>query len=298
VFFDSLTPFFSNKHSGEIYCYNSDNTVPCKYHQGPLTLSSGLIEKYTYMALSRFSITLNTPATAFNILIPVTFSGVQTDTNFYVAYQVKNVTNAYKSLAYVEALRTITISQTANSSGTFGPVVSAASVGQSVSNLQLRATSPLTLTANTANNLGAAFSYFSEWDYLQSSTVTGFSSFGTCFITSYLFYTTNYAAYIASGTAFTYNYKIMKGLVCACDTLASITGLYLTISTGYIPSKWGITLPGYGAISQNSGNLYYLNSNYQAVGTSLTTTNITFPGVGPNMVNAVGVFTIPLPVAL
>lgn len=166
VFFDTLTPFFSNKHSGEIYCYNSDSTVPCIYHQGPLTLTSGLIEKYNYMALSRFSITLNTPAAAFNILIPVTFTGAKTDTNFYVAYQVRNTTNGYKSLAYVEALRTISISQTATLSGSFGPVVTAASVGQSVSNLQLRATSPSNLSINTANNIGAAFSYFSEWDYL------------------------------------------------------------------------------------------------------------------------------------
>ena len=90
----------------------------------------------------------------------------------------------------------------------------------------------------------------------------------------------------------------MKGLVCSCDTSGAITGLYLNISTGYIPSKWGITLPGHGAISQNTGSLLYLNSNYQTVGGSLTTTGITFPGVGPNMVNAVGVFSIPLPVAL
>ena len=113
------------------------------------------------MALSRFSITLNTPATSFNILIPVTFSGVQTDTNFYVAYQVTNTTNGYKSLAYVEPLRTITITYTASVSGSFGPVVSSATVGQSVSNLQLRATSPVSLTTNSGNNIGSAFSYFS-----------------------------------------------------------------------------------------------------------------------------------------
>lgn len=34
VFFDSLTPFFSNQHAGEIYCYNSDNTLPCEYYKG------------------------------------------------------------------------------------------------------------------------------------------------------------------------------------------------------------------------------------------------------------------------
>ena len=43
VFFDTLTPFFSNKYAGEIYCYNSDNSASCRYHQGPLSLTSGLI---------------------------------------------------------------------------------------------------------------------------------------------------------------------------------------------------------------------------------------------------------------
>jgi len=101
VFFDTLTPFFSNKHAGEIYCYNSDNTAACRYYQGPLSLTSGLIEKYNYLALSRFSITLSAPATSFNIFVPVTFPNGQTATNFYVAYQVKNTTTGFKSLSYV-----------------------------------------------------------------------------------------------------------------------------------------------------------------------------------------------------
>jgi hypothetical protein len=41
VFFDSLTPFFSNKHAGEVFCYNSDNTKPCRYYQGPSTTVTG-----------------------------------------------------------------------------------------------------------------------------------------------------------------------------------------------------------------------------------------------------------------
>jgi len=114
---------------------------------------------------------------------------------------------------------------------------------------------------------------------------------------SYLFYTTNYASYL-TGSTFAYKYKIMKGVVCSCDLSGSIMGLYLVLSTGYLPSKWGVAIPGYGAISQNTGNLLNINSNYANVGTTLTTTNITFPAVGPNMVNAVGVFSIPLPVAL
>lgn len=54
VFFDSLTPFFSNKHAGEVVCNNTDNNFPCLYKQGPLTLTSGLNEKYNYLTLPRF----------------------------------------------------------------------------------------------------------------------------------------------------------------------------------------------------------------------------------------------------
>jgi hypothetical protein len=41
IFFDSLTPFFSNKHAGEVYCYNSDNANPCRYYQGPSSIVTG-----------------------------------------------------------------------------------------------------------------------------------------------------------------------------------------------------------------------------------------------------------------
>lgn len=104
---------------------------------------------------------MNAPATSFNILIPVSFPNGQTSTNFYVAYQVKNTTNAYKSLAYVEAMRSISITQTASNSGNFGPVVAAATVGQTITTMQLRATSPSVLILNSGNSIGAAFSYFS-----------------------------------------------------------------------------------------------------------------------------------------
>ena len=155
--------------------------------------------------------------------------------------------------------------------------------------MQIRATSPITVSTNSGNNIGGAFSYFSEWDYFQNSTISGFSSYGTCSMLSYLFYTTNYAAYL-TGSTFTYSYKEMKGVVCHCDLGGSIGGLYLTLSTGYLPSKWGKAIPGHGAISNNDGKLRYLRSNYQNVGTSPTATGIVFPGVGPNMASAVGVF--------
>jgi hypothetical protein len=51
VFFDQLTPFFSNKQSGEIYCQNTDNIYPCRYYKGDTTLLNGV---YNYNSLSRF----------------------------------------------------------------------------------------------------------------------------------------------------------------------------------------------------------------------------------------------------
>ena len=250
------------------------------------------------MALSRFEIPLATPATAFNILIPVTFPNAQTLTNFYIGYQTVNTAIGFKSLANVQAMQSITISQTASAIGSFGPVVAGSTVGQTVANMQIRATSPIAVTTNSGNNIGGAFSYFSEWDYFGTSTISGFSSYGTCSMLSYLYYTTNYAAYLSSGTTFAYSYKLMKGVVCHCDLDGAITGLYLTLSNGYLPSKWGITIPGYGAISQHTGNLIYLKTNWATVGTAPTATGIVFPGVGPNMKKAVGVFNIPLPVPL
>ena len=99
---------------------------------------------------------------------------------------------------------------------------------------------------------------------------------------TYLFYTTNYAAYL-TGSTFVYSYKEMKGIVCHCDLGGAITGLYLTLSNGYLPSKWGKAIPGYGAVSQNTGHLLHLEPNYQNVGNTPTATGIVFPGVGPNM---------------
>ena len=90
----------------------------------------------------------------------------------------------------------------------------------------------------------------------------------------------------------------MKGVVCHCDLGGGIGGLYLTLSTGYLPSKWGIKIPGYGSISQNTGHLRYLNTNYVTIGNTPTSSGIVFPAVGPSMTKAVGVFEIPLPVPL
>lgn len=147
----------------------------------------------------------------------------------------------------------------------------------------------MTITTNSVNNIGGAFSYFSEWDYFQGATITGFSSYGTCSMLSYLYYTTNYAAYL-TGATFAYNFKSMTGVVCHTDLGGSIGGLYLTLSTGHLPTMWGKAIPGYGAISDDTGKLKYLKTNYQNIGNTPTATGIVFPGVGPDMTKAVGVF--------
>jgi len=90
----------------------------------------------------------------------------------------------------------------------------------------------------------------------------------------------------------------MTGVVCNCDTSGVITGATITLSTGYLPSKWGIQIPGSSGISQNVGHLVYLKDNADLVGGTLSLTALTFPTVGPNMVKAVGEWAFNLPVGL
>ena len=90
----------------------------------------------------------------------------------------------------------------------------------------------------------------------------------------------------------------MTGVVCNCDLGGGITSATLTVSTGYLPSEWGITVPGYSAVSNQNGALTYIKANTGTIGGSLTTSGIVFPVVGPNMVKAVGTWSIPLPVPL
>jgi hypothetical protein len=132
-------------------------------------------------------------------------------------------------------------------------------VGQTVSNLAFKAKTTASISINSNNNIGGAFSYFSEWDYFLSSNITGWTN-GQCYKMTYLYYYTNYADYLNS-IAFAYKYKNMKGILCLTDTGNSVTAAVLTLSTGYLPAKWGKNLPGYGAYSQSTGSLIYLKTN-------------------------------------
>lgn len=34
IFFDQLTPFYSNYYTGDVFCQSSDGTKFCKFHKG------------------------------------------------------------------------------------------------------------------------------------------------------------------------------------------------------------------------------------------------------------------------
>lgn len=288
VFFDKLTPFFSNSYTGDIYCTSTDGTPFCQYKKG---YSNPAVQNY--QSMSRFDVQLSAPATSFNVFIPVTFTAGQTDVNFYIGYQVKDPVTGIVSLAFIQSFTKTSITQgNPTASGTYGPVVSAATIGSTISSMQFKASSPTAgINVNSANNIGGGFTYFSAFDYIGSSTITGWSAIGTCYKAYYLYYYTNYAAYIATTSpTFSYSYNKMKGIICPTDTSnTGITTAVLTISSGVLPSKWGKTLPGYGAYSQNTGNLLYLTTNYMSVTNDLViSTAVTLPPAGPLLIKSVG----------
>lgn len=69
IFFDKLTPFYSNYYTGDIFCRSTEGTPFCKFSKGyeksPNTLN--------YQTLSRIDIPMTNPTGAFNVFIPVTF---------------------------------------------------------------------------------------------------------------------------------------------------------------------------------------------------------------------------------
>lgn len=93
----------------------------------------------------------------------------------------------------------------------------------------------------------------------------------------------------------------MKGIVCFTDTGNSVSGAQLSISSSKLPTKWGLTLPGYGSYSTISGNILYKTTNYQNVPLSqqiLTPSSIKTPTMGPLLIKSLGKWIIPLPVSI
>jgi hypothetical protein len=216
-----------------------------------------------------------------------------------LGYTVKNPTNNVVSIAYISPRKLVSHSGSATSTGTYGPTVSGVALGATLSPMTLRAQYPSAVTLNSGDNVGGAFLYFSEWDYFGSSTITGWTN-GPCYVLSYLLYSTNYDLFL-TGSAFTYTYKNMKGVVCFTDTGNSVSGASLSVSSSVLPTKWGLNLPGNGAYSQNTGNLLTVAGNTAPLPSSLQVTNVASiltPVMGPMLINSVGNWTIPLPVAL
>lgn len=308
IFFDNLTPFFSNVYSQEVYCYGTDAAMMglCDYRQGSGTTS----DRYNYNTLSRIEIPVTAPTTTFTVYIPVSIPTSKTVCYTYFGAFYTNTNAAFSNfpiLKYITTMQTSTsyaLNPVISSSGTFGPnvnnTITGAVVGASKSNMVLMAKySGGAVTANTGVNQGAHFTYFSKWDLFQGSTLSGWPLTGTCNLISYLYYYTNYAAYLASGTTFSYSYQNMTGVVCSLNATGSISTATITVSTGYLPSAWGTIIPGYGAYSTNTGQLIVLAASAENIGTMPSImTSITFPVMGPSMIKTINYWDILLPVPI
>jgi hypothetical protein len=114
-----------------------------------------------------------------------------------------------------------------------------------------------------------------------------------------LYYSTNYAAYLSSGTTFTYSYQNMSGVVCSVGSTANINAATFNINNGYLPAAWGKIIPGYGAYSTNTGQLVDLAATNNIIGNMPNImSSITFPVMGPSMSHAVTYWDILLPVPI
>lgn len=255
-----------------------------------------------YHLFSRIEVKITDPSTAFNILIPIKADQGKVQTYFYLGYTTKDPVTGVVSLSYISPRKVVTHSGSFATSGTYGPVTSGYTLGQTVAPLNLKAAYSGAVTINAADNLGGAFLYFSEYDYFGSAISVGGWTNGPCYILNYLLYSTNYAAYL-TGSTFAYKYKDMKGVACFTDTAVSVSAAQLTIPTSVIPARWGLSLPGSGGYSQNTGNLLAKNTNYVPAPNvnSITITNLSTiisPTMGPSLVKSIGRWVILLPVAL
>lgn len=97
IFFDRLTPFYSNYYTGDIFCRTTASINSyCKYYKGNITDP----KIHNYQTLSRIDIPISTPSTAFNIFIPVTILAGHI-TNLYIGYQKKDPITNKRSLVYI-----------------------------------------------------------------------------------------------------------------------------------------------------------------------------------------------------
>lgn len=114
-----------------------------------------------YQRFSRMEIKLTTPTTAFDILIPVKADQGKVYTYFYIGYSTKDPTTLERASPYVGPRKTITHSGSVSTSGTYGPTVTGASLGQTLAPMTLKATYGGGITVNSGDNISGAFLYFS-----------------------------------------------------------------------------------------------------------------------------------------
>ena len=127
--------------------------------------------------------------------------------------------------------------------------------------------------------------------------MTGWS-FGSCHTLRYVYYYTNYDAYL-TGSNFAFSYKHMSGIVCFADTSnAAVSSQILTIASSTLPAKWGKKLPGYGAYSTHLGHLHSIKINFEDVGLTPVASLVDPPIAGALLVRAVGKWVFNVPVAL
>lgn len=277
----------------------------CDYRPGAGTSS----EKYNYNTLSRVEIPIDAPATTFTVYIPVIvpLNKQISYTYFGLLYQNTSSTE-FPLLQYISTMQTSTsyvIDQVITSSGcSFGPTVNTATgavLGSSKTDLIVSATYTTGgITANTASSIGAAFTYFSKWDLFRDSQYRNWPLASDCYRVTYLQYSTNYFTYIGTtGSTFTSSYENMTGVVCSVDTTSGITTASINVSTVYLPSGWGKTIPGFGSYSTNTGRIVAMKTSFELIGTLPNImTSIRFPVVGPSMKNALTYWDILLPVDL
>lgn len=215
---------------------------------------------------------MSAPATAFDIIIPIKAPG-NAETNFYIGYTTKDPVTGKISTKYMENLKTISNTGSPATSGTYGPVISSAKVGEILAPMTLKASyGSISTNIPASDNIGAAFLYFSEWDYFGTATISGWPN-GPCYKLDYLLYETNYEDFL-TGSTFAYTYKYMRGVACFADTGNAVSSAQLTVSTSTMPSKWGLTFPGWGGYSQNNGRLVAKKSNHQSASSEETIADV------------------------
>jgi len=97
IFFDKLTPFYTNYYTGDIFCKTTEDTPFCRINRGYETSPN----VKNYQTLSHIDIPITNPTTAFNLFIPVTFIAGQTTTNLCIGYKKKNPVTGKVYLAYI-----------------------------------------------------------------------------------------------------------------------------------------------------------------------------------------------------